>query len=110
MKTETKSDPIHARQAIVTRYLCHTNTKIANKDITAAYIRANAKPNAYGITAWVCVCSLTQARKWAKRVKGCANACMGSGPATVFEIAPDTTSIDFEARRLAYHESIRVNS
>jgi hypothetical protein len=27
MKTETKSDPIHARQAIVTRYLCPTNTK-----------------------------------------------------------------------------------
>ena len=27
MKTETKSEPIHARQAIVTRYLCPTNTK-----------------------------------------------------------------------------------
>ena len=27
MKTETKSDPIHARKAIVTRYLCPTNTR-----------------------------------------------------------------------------------
>ena len=27
MKTETKSEPIHARQAIVTRYLCPTNTR-----------------------------------------------------------------------------------
>ena len=26
MKTETKSEPIHARQAIVTRYVCPTNT------------------------------------------------------------------------------------
>ena len=27
MKTETKSEPIHARQAIVTRYVCPTNTR-----------------------------------------------------------------------------------
>ena len=34
MKTETKSEPIHARQAIVTRYLCPTNTRPSRIKVT----------------------------------------------------------------------------